>query len=120
MEIGRRITQLRQEKGLYQKELAAYLNLSIGTISNYEQGIHYPDLDTLCRLADFFDVTTDYLLNRTPHRYDPEKLNQPITQDYTVGDLVNTTLELSPRGVSSLLDYIELICLRESLSSQTQ
>lgn len=120
MDIGRRIMELRLEKGLYQKELASYLNLSVGTISNYEQGIHHPDLDTICRLADFFDVTTDYLLNRTPHRYDPAKLNQPISQDYTVGDLVNTTLELSPRGVSSLLDYIDLICLRENIPSQTQ
>lgn len=109
MDIGQRITKLRFEKGIYQKELAAYLNLSIGTISNYEQGVHYPDLNTLCKIADFFGVTTDYLLERTDHRCAPDTLNRHLTPDYTVADLVNTTLELSPQEVTSMIDYVRFL-----------
>ncbi len=59
------LKQLRTEKGIYQKELADYLHVSIGTVSNYEQCIHSPNLDTLCKLADFYNVSVDYLLGRT-------------------------------------------------------
>lgn len=112
MEIGKTLTALRLEKGLYQKELAAYLNVSIGTISNYEKGVHSPDLATLCKLADYFGVTVDYLLGRTNYRYNPETLNQHVSIDYTVADIINTTLELNPRDVTSMLEYLELLKLR--------
>lgn len=62
MTLGERLKALREDQDIYQKEVAAYLHVSIGTISNYEQDIHKPDVDTLCRLAEFFGVTTDYLL----------------------------------------------------------
>ncbi len=109
MEVGQNITKLRLEKGIYQKELASYLNLSVGTISNYEQGIHFPDLNTLCKIADFFGVTTDYLLDRTAHRCAPDTLNRHLTKDYTVADLVNTTLELSPKEINSMIDFVKFL-----------
>ena len=65
MTTGRILTELRKEKEIGQKELAVYLNVSVGTVSNYENDVHSPDLSTLCKLADFFGVTTDYLLGRT-------------------------------------------------------
>jgi len=114
VDIGQKITKLRFEKGIYQKELAAYLNLSVGTISNYEQGIHYPDLSTLCKIADFFGVTTDYLLDRTNHRCSPDTLNKSLTKNYTVADLVNTTLELSPQEVNSMIDYLKFLKSKNS------
>ena len=45
--VGQRLSQLRKERELGQKELAALLNMSIGTISNYENNVHAPDLATL-------------------------------------------------------------------------
>lgn len=119
MEISQILTQLRAERGIYQKELAIALNVSIGTISNYESGIHAPDLDTLCRLADFYGVTTDYLLGRTKYRYHFKGLTRPLTKDYTVADLINTTLELRKEDVHALVDYVSLLKLRkEQLDKQ--
>lgn len=66
MELAEKLTLLRENREIYQKELASYLKVSVATISNYEKGIHEPDLVTLCKLADFYDVSTDYLLGRTP------------------------------------------------------
>lgn len=115
MDFGQTLAKLRIEKEIYQKELASYLNVSIGTVSNYEKGVHFPDLITLCKLADYFGVTTDYLLNRTSYRYNPETLNRAIAMDYTIADLINTTLELKPADVCHLIDYLELLRLRSSM-----
>lgn len=58
---------LRKKMDIGQKELAAFLNVSVGTISNYENGVHSPDMETLIRIADFYDVSTDYLLGHNIH-----------------------------------------------------
>lgn len=113
MDIGQILTRLRAEKGIYQKELALYLNVSIGTISNYEKGVHAPDLNTLCKLADYFGVTTDYLLERTKYRYQPETLSQEIGPNFTLEDMVNTTAALSPTDAEAMLDYLDLLKKRD-------
>lgn len=53
---------LRKKMDIGQKELAAFLNVSVGTISNYENGVHSPDMETLVKIADFYDVSIDRLL----------------------------------------------------------
>jgi transcriptional regulator with XRE-family HTH domain len=63
--FGRRLAELRNHKGMSQYELADRLQLSRGQIANYEQGTREPDFQTLIRLADFFEVSLDYMLNRT-------------------------------------------------------
>ncbi|MDE6676020.1 MAG: helix-turn-helix domain-containing protein [Acetatifactor sp.] len=65
MNFGKTLQNLRTERGIFQKELAAALHLSVGTVSNYEEGVSSPDLEMLCRIADYFQVSTDYLLGRT-------------------------------------------------------
>ena len=105
LEIGEILAKLRKERNLGQKELAAFLNLSTGTISNYENGVHSPDLNTLCRLAEYFGVTTDYLLNRTDYRYDLKKMSQRLNRDYTLSDVVDVVLSCSERSVDHLMEY---------------
>lgn len=105
MTTGEILTELRREKGVGQKELADYLRLSVGTISNYENNVHSPDLDTLCRIADFFGVTTDFLLGRTAYRCDPEVLNRRISRDYTVTDIINTVLSLDSSAADHLMEF---------------
>lgn len=119
MKLGQIITELRTEKGVYQKELAAYLKVSTGTVSNYEKGHHAPDLETLCRIADYFGVTTDYLLGRTGYRYDPADLNRPVSMDYTMSDVINTFLELNPHSVSKAIDYAKLL-IRDQSSEEAR
>jgi len=116
MEFGEFLAELRKEKGYLQKEVAAYLNVTVATISNYEKGVHTPDLNTLSRLADFYDVSTDYLLQRTKYKASINTLNKPLSADYTVSDLMNTTLELDRHNTQSLLDYYELLTLRNSVN----
>lgn len=105
MNMGEILAALRKEKGIGQKELAAHLNLSVGTISNYENNIHSPDLVTLSRLADYYDVTTDYLLDRTDFRCSLRTLNRRVTKEYTVLDIVNTILSCDTSAVGSIMEY---------------
>lgn len=116
MEFGEFLAELRKEKGYLQKEVAAYLNVTVATISNYEKGVHTPDLNTLSKLADFYDVSTDYLLQRTKYKASINTLNKPLSADYTISDLMNTTLELDRHNTKSLLDYYELLTLRNSVN----
>lgn len=111
MSLGALLLKLRKEKGISQKELASFLDVSIGTISNYENNIHEPDLDTLDRLARYYQVTTDYLLERTRFRQSLEIINQNIVDGYTVGDLINTTLELTNRNRNTLVTYMSMMKL---------
>ena len=57
-----RLKELREEKGILQKDLAKELNVNSRTISNWERGYCEPDIDAIKAIAKFFGVTTDYLL----------------------------------------------------------
>lgn len=68
MSLGYRLKKLREEKNWHLEKVASFLNVSIPTISNYERDYRKPDIDTINKLADIFDVSTDYLLGRTDDR----------------------------------------------------
>lgn len=60
-----RLKQLREQKRLNQDGLAMKINVSQSTISAYEVGERTPDLETLITIANFFDVSIDYLVGRS-------------------------------------------------------
>lgn len=60
-----RLKELRRARGLSQVALAKELNLTQQAVGKWETGRSQPDPDTLRRLADFFDTTVDYLLDRS-------------------------------------------------------
>lgn len=61
-DFGDNLKRLRKERTLTQKELGAQIGLSKAVISKYENGVGYPTFDVLIRMAQYFGVTTDYLL----------------------------------------------------------
>ena len=63
-----RLRNLIDERDITQKNLAAQLNLATSTLGGYVQGTSEPDFDTLILLADYFEVSTDYLLGRCENR----------------------------------------------------
>ena len=60
-----RLKDLRKEKGITQLQLALALNMSQNTISRYETGERQAGYDELIKIADYFGVSIDYLLERT-------------------------------------------------------
>lgn len=68
MLFGDRLKKLREQKGISQRDLAKLIQLSPSTVAMYELNQRSPDKDTIVNLADFFNVTTDYLLGRDERR----------------------------------------------------
>ncbi len=60
-----RLKFLREKKGISQVRLAIDLNLNQNSISRYETGAREADYETLIKIADYFGVSIDYLLERT-------------------------------------------------------
>lgn len=62
--IGYRISELRKQAGMSQFQLAKVLNVATSTLGMYETGKREPSLKVMNRIANYFNVTTDYLLGR--------------------------------------------------------
>jgi transcriptional regulator with XRE-family HTH domain len=76
--IGNRIKLLREELGLKQDELAKALNISPSSIGMYETNKREPNNEITIKLADFFGVSTDYLLGKS----DIRKTDAEIKQEF--------------------------------------
>lgn len=72
-----RMQLLREEKGLNMKEAAAQLQLPYTTYRNYEQGLREPNSETLVQIANFYEVSVDYLIGRSQSR-DVHLYEKPI------------------------------------------
>lgn len=63
--LGNRIKYLREKWNISQKDFAKKIGVSNTVLSRYESGDRKPDYDILQTIADYFEVSTDYLLGRT-------------------------------------------------------
>lgn len=70
--IGQRIRDLRKQKRMSQTELAKSAGVSQTTVTAWETGKAEPSSSAVARLADIFNVTTDYLLGR-PNKQETKK-----------------------------------------------
>lgn len=59
-----KLKELRKEKSLNQEDLSKFLNIAKSTYCGYELGTSEPNMETLIKLADFYNVTLDYLVGR--------------------------------------------------------
>lgn len=109
--FGELLSELRKDRYMTQSDLAKQLHVSVSTISNYEKDVHLPDVDKLVSLADFFDVTTDYLLSRTKSSLSPTVFEEPALGKRTVREVLKWMGCLSAeqqRTLSTLMDDMSL------------
>lgn len=77
MNFSDRLKSLRKDLGLTQEELANKLNKTRSTIAGYETERKQPDYETLNKIADYFNVSVDYLLGRTNTKKSESKPSLP-------------------------------------------
>ncbi len=97
-----RLTDLRHEKNLSQKEAASYLGVSQALLSHYEKGIRECKLDFIKKACDFYDVTSDYLLGLTESRHGLNEIYQK-EQLATDSELKIKTIF---RALASLIEHL--------------
>ena len=68
MKLAERLKELRKEKGVRQEQVAVAVDISMSAYCNYEQGKREPTASVLDRMADYYDVSVDYLLGRSDNR----------------------------------------------------
>lgn len=66
--FAQRLKELRKERKKTQTEIAQYLEVGLRAYQYYESATNYPNIPGLIKLADYFEVTTDYLLGRSQER----------------------------------------------------
>ncbi len=104
--LSERMKLLREEQDIGQKELAALLCCSTGTISNYENGVHEPCLDNAVKIARFYQVSLDYLLGNTELRAMGGSCCPEISKGYPFSRFLNLLDVLLPKERRRLADYL--------------
>lgn len=100
VEFGKRLRRLRKARKLVAKDVAKALGCAESTVLLYESGRRTPDIDTLNKLAQFYDVTTDYLLNASG-----KKMND-LAQVFKLGDLTYKGMPLSEEELRRVEDFL--------------
>lgn len=108
--IAKTLINLREVNFLTQTYIAHHLHLSSSTISHYEKGITVPPTEIIFRLAEFYDVTTDYILGRCASK---TNLNDTyalkLTNKMTICDAVEIMTKMNDAEREHLAYFIEVI-----------
>ena len=78
--ISNKLKELRLEKKLTQRTIAKILGIAQPSYIKYEQAKNEPDIDTICTICDYFDISADYLLGRE-NEFGEKTKNSKIEQN---------------------------------------
>lgn len=95
-----RLKELRMRKGLTQKGVAEALNIARNTYNQYETGKRAPDIETLCRIANFFGVSVDYLVGHVEEARRVIKRTIPVLGTIPAG--------VPMEAIEDIIDYEDL------------
>jgi transcriptional regulator with XRE-family HTH domain len=107
MKLGEILAELRDDRGLTQRELSKQLHISSSSISAYETGARLPNIDTLVEFSTFYDVTIDYLVGLTTHPVSPTVLTQEYVGGVSMASVIKKMLALTPEQRTTLYSIIE-------------
>ena len=94
-----KLLELRKQHNKTQQELAEYLNTKHQTYGAYEKGINEPSIKTLIKLADYYNVSIDYLVGRQWHNDIGYLTPQQV-------DCVNMIKQLNENNTIKLMGYL--------------
>lgn len=110
VKLGERLKKLREEKGFTLEYVAGHLNTTKTSIARYEKNDREPKSEIISALADFYNVSTDYLLGRTDERNlltEKSKLDEGIT---TINaKKINVDEDLPDEAIDKINEYIKMV-----------
>ena len=101
-----RIAELRKKRNMSQKQFSKLLNVAQNTISQWETGKRDIDSTTLIKIAEFFNVSTDYLLCLTDMPSPPTQEKTPSYQEEVLRDIEDITPEMASE-VRQFINYLK-------------
>ena len=111
--IGDILKELRLKRQLTSEQLCERLGIKGGSYRNYERNDRKPDYDTLVKLADFYGVSTDYILGRPNAKAPKDPFDEIETIDEMEKDLIKEWLNLDEKSRKSFLDVLRKIVIKE-------
>lgn len=108
-----RIKQLRENRGLIQEILAAELGITQQMLSKYERDILCIKVDVLMKIAEYFNVTTDYLLGISEVKRDLQgqmKMNKTLDTYYDLIEIYKDLDEYDQKMVWSIMQKVKKTC----------
>ena len=108
-----RIKQLRENRGLIQEILAAELGITQQMLSKYERDILCIKVDVLMKIAEYFNVTTDYLLGISEVKRDLQgqmKMNKTLDTYYDLIEIYKGLDEYDQEMVWSIMQTVKKTC----------
>lgn len=97
------IKAAREKQGLTQQECADLFDVKLRAWQTYEQGVSEPKFEVLCKIADVFGVTTDYLLGREPA---PDPFADLNLNKESEEDVIDKYMSLPPNIRACLMDVL--------------
>ena len=110
--FGNRLQVLMKHNNVTQQELANKLNVRRGSVSNWVTDRRCPDSDTLVKIANYFDVTVDYLLGRNDETIRKPKLDEGIKT--IAARRIGPVEDLSDEAIDKINEYIEFIRMQQN------
>lgn len=108
--IAKTLINLRELNFFTQTDIAKHLHLSPSTISHYEKGLTVPPTEVVYRLAEFYNVTTDYILGKSASRTNlNETYALKLTSKMTIGDAVEIMIKMNNVEQEHLAYLLEVI-----------
>ena len=98
MRFARILQDLRENRDITRKDLAAALNISISTLGMYEQGRREPNIDMLIKMANYFDVSIDFLVGRSFKNENNELLVEALH--------LKNEIDKLPQGYKNIIDFM--------------
>lgn len=118
------LKMLREKHNLSQKEVALVISKSPQAYSLYEQGKREPDIATLMKLADYYKITVDELLNHVPVKGEDKACSTNTDPESRLlleeQQLIHRYRQLNPTRQSALRDFVNYLYIQEQQDRKEQ
>ena len=98
MKFAECLQELREDRNISRKDLAAFLNISVSTLGMYEQRRREPNVDMLIKLADYFNVSLDFLVGRTSNNEERKNMLDALS--------LKNRIDKLPQGYKNIIDFM--------------
>ena len=98
MRFGRILQDLREDRDITRKDLASALSISVSTLGMYEQGRREPNIDMLIKMANFFDVSLDFLVGRSYKNENNKVFVEALH--------LKNEIDKLPQGYKNIIDFM--------------